>query len=77
MTEHFNQTNKCAKYTLKHEVQKLERYWETENRVLASKLEYHIKKLNKVKKENLVNDPNCLETLLGKKINCEAYNIIK
>lgn len=77
MMEHFKQTDKCAKYTLKHEAYKLERYWETENRVFASKLEYHIKKLAKVKKEELIEDFNKLESILGDKINCEVYKNIK
>ena len=42
--EHFNKNEKCAKYTLHHTANKLEIAWKTENRVLASKLEYQIKK---------------------------------
>ena len=47
MQEHFNKSKKCAKYTLRHSAKKLELAWESENRVLASKLEYQIKKLTK------------------------------
>ena len=53
MKEHFEKTDKCAKYTMVHEAFKLETAWETETKVQASKLEYHIKKsLNKKKKKN-------------------------
>ena len=51
MQEHFSGNEKCAKYTFRHVAKKLECAWETENRILASKLEYHIKKLSKIKKE--------------------------
>ena len=43
MQEHFSKDKKCAKYTSRHTAKKLECVWRTENRVLASKLEYHIK----------------------------------
>lgn len=54
MKEHFEQDKKCAKYTLSHKVTKVECAWETENRSLASKLEYAIKHLPKQKKEELI-----------------------
>ncbi len=44
MKEHFEKTDKCAKYTRYHEASKLELAWQTETKALASKLEYHIKK---------------------------------
>ena len=52
MEEHFSKNNKCAKYTFTHIAKKLEIVWETENKSLASKLEYAIKKLTKVKRKN-------------------------
>ncbi len=54
MKEHFEKDKKCAKYTLSHTVKKLECAWETENRSLASKLEYAIKHLPKQKKEEII-----------------------
>ena len=45
---------KCAKYTLRHTAKKLECVWKTENRILASKLEYAIKQLAKPEKEELI-----------------------
>lgn len=73
MEEHFTKNNKCAKYTLNHTAKKLEIAWKTENRVLASKLEYHIKKLTKDKKELLIKDDNTMKKFLGNKIECDLY----
>ena len=53
MEEHFSKKN-CAKYTYTHTAKKLECVWQTENRILASKLEYRIKQLSKAKKEELI-----------------------
>ncbi len=71
MEEHFSKVN-GAKYTYSHTAKKLEAVWQTENRALASKLEYHIKKLAKGKKEELISK-NDLEKLLGKAIECSKY----
>ncbi|MEG0021347.1 MAG: GIY-YIG nuclease family protein [Bacilli bacterium] len=54
LNEHIKKTKKCAKYTLTHSVVKLETFWETNGKSLASKLEYHIKKLTKKEKEFLI-----------------------
>ena len=43
MMEHFSKDKKCAKYTASHIAKKLEALWKTENKSLASKLEFHIK----------------------------------
>ena len=61
MEEHFTKSDKCAKYTMRHSAKKLETAWQTENRVLASKLEYRIKELSKEEKEQLVKNNNMLE----------------
>ena len=74
ITEHIERSNKCAKYTQSHQGKKLEIAWESENRVLASKLEYYLKTLPKAKKEILIKNPEILQEFLGKKINCEKYN---
>lgn len=51
--------------------------WESETRVLASKLEYHIKKsLTKAQKEELIKNPQKLEKFLGDKINPQFYKNI-
>lgn len=77
MEEHFNKDKKCAKYTMRHNAKKLERVWQTENRVLASKLEYHIKRLSKVQKEELIKDSDLLKVLLSEKVEVENYKIYK
>ena len=71
MKEQFSKIN-CAKYTYTHTAKKLEAVWESENRVSASKLEYHIKKLIKPKKEELIGQNN-IEELLNEKIDCSQY----
>lgn len=74
MEEHFSQNEKCAKYTMSHEPKKLECVWQTENKKLASKLEYHIKHLQKDKKEKLVKNRN-LEEVLSSKIEADKYEV--
>jgi putative endonuclease len=69
MEEHFNKSDKCAKYTLNHSAIKLEAAWKSEDRVSASKLEYHIKKLSKRDKEKIIENPDEISKLLGNKIN--------
>ena len=73
--EHKSRGDKCAKYTLKHHVKSLELAFESEDRKLASKLEYHIKKLIKSDKEKLIKNPKLLENLLGEKIEVDKYKI--
>ncbi len=75
MQEHFTKDEKCAKYTKKHTAIRLERAWKSENRVFASKLEYWIKHLSKVQKENLIKNPKKLEDFLSDKIEIENYSL--
>ena len=70
--EHKQKTEKCAKYTLNHEVIKLEVAWISKDRVLAAKLEYRIKKLNKFQKEELIKNNN-MEELFKEKIDSSEY----
>lgn len=74
MNDHFTRNKNCAKYTLNHKAQKLECAWETLNKSLASKLEYHIKQLPKNKKEDLIKNNNT--TFLNLKIEWKMYNKI-
>ena len=67
---------KCAKYTMRHTAVKLETAWESENRVYASKLEYHIKRLKKNEKELLINNYKELASLLSNKLDCSVYKNI-
>ena len=64
MAEHFGQTEKCAKYTRSHRAEKLEALWQTENRSLASKLEYRIKQLTKAQKLRLIEDNAYLSQII-------------
>lgn len=77
MEEHFQKNEKCAKYTLRHSAKKLESVWETQDRKLASKLEYMIKKkLSKSEKEELINKDN-LKELLKDDIDVDQYIRVK
>lgn len=75
MKEHTSKGKKCAKYTLNHPVKKIESVWQSENRVLASKLEFHIKTLSKKQKQELILKNN-LEELLSEKVDCSKYTKI-
>ena len=75
MSEHFNQTEKCAKYTMSHKAKKIEIAWTSENKVLASKLEYHIKKLSRQDKEKLIENKKINK--LSTKIDWELYKVMK
>lgn len=74
--EHKEKGEKTAKYTLRHEAEKMEIAWESENRVLASKLEFYIKKLTKKQKEELIKKPELLNVFLGEKIQYKEYKDI-
>lgn len=76
MNQHFHKEKECAKYTLYHTAQKLEGVWEAENRSLASKLEYHIKRLSKEQKEQLLINNNLVE-LLSHKLDITQYHRIE
>lgn len=77
LNEHFTKDEKCAKYTKSHKAKKLEIAWKTENKSLASKLEYAIKKLDKNKKEKLINEPELLGKFFKQKIDEKLYKVIK
>ena len=78
MKEHFSKNEKCAKYTFTHSAKKLEAVWETDNKSLASKLEYAIKKLTKAKKEELIKNKE-LKTVFSNntKIDVENYRVVR
>lgn len=77
MKEHFSKNEKCAKYTYTHLAKKLEIVWECENKSLASKLEYNIKKLMKQKKEELIKTRKLDNVFYNSdKIDVEKYKII-
>ena len=76
MEEHLGKQPKGAKYTKSHKPEKLECVWESENKLLASKLEYRIKALTKVQKEDLIKN-HILEKYFSEKLECEKYKIIE
>lgn len=76
MKEHFEKNN-CAKYTYSHNAMRLEAVWESENKSLASKLEYRIKILSKSQKENLIKDNNLMSKFLSSKLEIENYKRIE
>lgn len=77
MMEHFSKDKKCAKYTATHTAKKLEAFWKTENRQLASKLEFYIKSLTRLQKEKLIENSENLEKFLGNKIEVNMYERCK
>lgn len=54
MKEHFGQTEKCARFTRSHRAASLEALWQTDNRSLALKLEWSIKRLTRQRKLELI-----------------------
>jgi putative endonuclease len=74
--EHSRQGEKSAKYTRTHGVKQLECAWQCENRQLASKLEYHIKKLTKVQKETIIRTGE-LEQVFKEQVDCSRYEVKK
>lgn len=74
--EHVSKNEKCAKYTRKHTAEKIESAWTSENRVLASKLEYRIKHLSKAQKEEIIISQMAFEKYLSKYLEIEKYKKI-
>lgn len=73
LQEHLERNNKCAKYTRTHYAKKIECAWKTENKILASKLEYHIKKLDKQQKEKIIKENEKLKKYLETKLDISLY----
>ena len=71
--EHKTKNEKCAKYTKKHTAEKIESAWTSENRVLASKLEYRIKHLTKTQKEEIIQSQEAFEKYLSKHLETQEY----
>lgn len=72
MKEHFSKDKKCAKYTRMHDAKKIEIVFETETKSLASKLEFNIKQLKKIQKEELILDGD-ISKYLSEKIDINKY----
>ncbi len=73
INEHLSKNG--AKYTKSHNVTKVEAAWRSKEKSLACKLEYHIKKLSKGQKEELINGVK-LSVYLKGKIDCRRYKKI-
>lgn len=73
-SEHFSKGEKGAKYTHSHNVKKIEIVFSSENRSLASRLEYQIKKLTKVNKEKIISSKS-LE-IVKEKVEIDKYNLV-
>ncbi len=74
--EHQGKLNGGAKYTKGRIPIKVEIVWQSDNRSLASKLEYRIKKLSKVDKETLILNPHLLENLFQEHLEIELYKLV-
>ncbi len=74
--EHFEKGARGAKFTRSHPAEKVELLWKTEGRQAASRLEYRIKQLSKPQKERLIREPDCLQELMGAKLEASVYTII-
>lgn len=78
MEEHFSRGKKCAKYTSSHKAKKIETVWKTEDKILASKLEFYIKKkLNKIQKEKLISKNSEIEDYFKDVLECDKYKRIE
>lgn len=75
MNEHFTRNEKCAKYTSSHQARNLECVYEALDRASASKLEYNIKRLSKIKKEHLIIS-NDLSLIFKEKLDVNKYRKI-
>ncbi len=76
MDEHFTQGEKCAKYTKRHKAKKLEAVWSSDDRKLASKLEYQIKHLAKSDKEAIIKNAEKIN-ILSAKLDVKEYTRVK
>lgn len=76
INEHLLKSKNGAKYTKSHNAIKLETAWKSKDKSLACKLEYQIKNLTKMQKENLINGEK-LSTYLSGKVDCMRYKRIK
>ena len=73
LEEHKSRSQKSARYTRVRTVIGIVGLWECCGKSDASKLEYHIKKLPKSKKEELLENYQLLGDFLGEKLNADSY----
>ena len=71
--EHLEKSKPYGKYTKAHTPLAIEAVWSSENKKDAYRLEYHIKRHTKDKKESLISEPNALAKMLYKKLDCSSF----
>ena len=76
-SEHKKGESVGAKYTRSKKVKMIEAVWSTENRKLASKLEYNIKKLSRKKKEELIESSSVFDIVFCDKLETDMYTYEK
>ena len=76
LKEHQGKLSGGAKYTKGRMPTKVEVVWQSDNRSLASKLEYRIKKLSKQDKELLIQYPQRMAQLLEEHIEIQLYKLV-
>ena len=77
LAEHRTGRRPGARYTAAHPARQIEQVWQTENRSLASRLEYRIKSLTRAQKEQLIAAPDeQLAKLLGSSENAAQYHLL-
>ena len=75
INQHVLKEKSGAKYTKSHNAIRLEAAWKSKDKSLACKLEYQIKNLTKVQKENLISGEK-LSSYLSGKVDCRRYKRI-
>ncbi len=76
-SEHSTKSPLAAKYTKSRQAVGVEALWTAPDRSLAQKLEYRIKRLSKMQKEELIKKPNLLEEYMKEKLDISQYKYIK
>lgn len=70
LREHYYRLKLGAKYTKSHQMQSLRCLWQVDDKSMACKLEYRIKRLSKSEKLDLIEQPINLERLFADKLEC-------
>lgn len=68
LTQHYDKTKECARYTKSHQMTGVEAVFVAESRSEAARLEYAIKKLPKQKKETLIREPHIVQEMFEKQL---------
>lgn len=76
LTNHYIKKTCCAKFTKSHQMINLKSLWTSETKSDALKLEYRIKKLSKLNKNELINNPKILDKFFKDKLIYSHYSFI-